>query len=147
MGVKKSVFVILLKPLIIYFLHARLQKKIWRIVYFAFNTPPPTNVTNMFGNWLNGVPKSDKDRIHIGVSALCWSIWLTRNDIIFNRSKGTNFLQVIFRAVHWIQQWAYLLPEVQRKDMDIGCNRLLMVAHDFYFLVTGWRHINRIANG
>jgi hypothetical protein len=37
----------------------------------------------MFGNWLNGTDKTDKARIHIGVSALRWSIWNCRNDIIF----------------------------------------------------------------
>jgi hypothetical protein len=50
------------------------------------------NITNMFGNWLNEVRKVNKDIIRIGVSALCWSIWRTQNDIIFNEQKGTNFL-------------------------------------------------------
>jgi hypothetical protein len=36
------------------------------MVYFTYNIPPPTNITNMFGNWLNGVDKTDKARIHIG---------------------------------------------------------------------------------
>jgi hypothetical protein len=48
---------------------------VWRMVYFTFNIPPPTNITNMFSNWLNGVDKTDKARMHIGVSALRWSIW------------------------------------------------------------------------
>jgi hypothetical protein len=37
----------------------------------------------MFGNWLNGVKKLEKARIRIGISAICWSIWTSRNDIIF----------------------------------------------------------------
>ena len=122
-------------------------KIVWRIVFCAFNILPPTNVTNMFGNWLNGVPKTDKDRIRIGVSALCWSIWITRNDMVFNKQNGTNFLQVIRRATHWIQLWAFLLPEDQREPMVTGCNRMLAVAQDFFFQATGWRHISRLANG
>ena len=98
----------------------------------------------MFGNCLNGVNKQDKDHIRIGISALCWSIWTSRNNILFNKQKGTNFLQVILRAAHWIQLWAYLLPEDQWDIMDIGCNRLLAVARDYYFQATGWRHIKRI---
>jgi hypothetical protein len=58
----------------------------WCMIYFTFNIPPPTNVTNMFGNWLNnGVDKNDKGRIRIDVSALYWSIWNYKNDIGFNR--------------------------------------------------------------
>jgi hypothetical protein len=34
--------------------------------------PPPTNISNMFNNWLNGTNKIDKSRIHIGVLDLCW---------------------------------------------------------------------------
>jgi hypothetical protein len=41
----------------------------------------------MFGNWLNGVNKNDKAYIWIGISAIYWSIWTYRNDIIFNKQK------------------------------------------------------------
>jgi hypothetical protein len=114
------------------------------MIYLTYNLPPPANVTNMFGNWLNGVNKQDKARIRIGISAVCWSIWTTRNGIIFNKQTGTNFLQVIRRATHWIQQWALLLPEDQRENMATGCNRLLTVTQDFFFQATGWRHTSRL---
>jgi hypothetical protein len=29
----------------------------WRIVHVTLNLPPPTNITNMFGNWLMGLTK------------------------------------------------------------------------------------------
>jgi hypothetical protein len=68
---------------------------VWHMVYFTYNIPPSRNITNIFGNWLNGVDKHDKARKRIGVSALCWSIWTCRNSIVFDKQKGTNFLQVI----------------------------------------------------
>jgi hypothetical protein len=116
---------------------------IWRMIYFAYNIPPPSNITNMFGNWLNGVDKTNKGRIRIGVSALCWAIWNRRNDIIFNQSKGTNFLQVINLMVHWIQLWSCLLPSNQQAAMVSGCNRLLMVTQAFYNRA-GWQHTRRL---
>jgi two-component response regulator (ARR-B family) len=125
------------------FISCPFAKIIWLMIYFAYNIPPPSNVTNMFGNWLNGVDKINKRRIRIGVSALCWSIWNCRNDIIFNRSKGSTFLQVIRLAVHWIQLWSCLLPSDQREPMDIGCTRLLTVAQDF-FSQAGWRRARRL---
>jgi hypothetical protein len=33
-----------------------------------------------------GVDRQSKARIHIGTSALCWSIWRCRNDIVFNKN-------------------------------------------------------------
>jgi hypothetical protein len=128
------------------FVYCPFVKIIWRMMYLTYNIPPPANITNMFGRWLNGVRKEDKQKIRIGVSALCWAIWRTRNDMIFNKQTGTNFLQVIRRAAHSIQQWVLLLPMEQREAMVIGCNRMLLVAQDFFFQATGWRHLNRIAN-
>jgi hypothetical protein len=95
------------------FISCPFARLIWRVVFAAYNIPPPSNITNLFGNWLNGTDKTNKDRIHIGVSALCWSIWNCKNDIIFNKKDSTNFLQVIHTMVHWIQLWRFLLPEDQ----------------------------------
>ena len=67
----------------------------WWIVKCAFNLDPPANMTNMFGNWLDGIPKLIKSLILVGVSALCWSIWLCRNDVVFDNKILTNPLQVI----------------------------------------------------
>jgi hypothetical protein len=98
---------------------------------------------NTFGNWLNGVPKKDKEHIRVGVCALFWAIWTVRNDFIFNKKNFPSFMQVIPLAIHWIHAWSYLQPEDVRKDMDIGCNRLAMVARDIYNQC-GWRSERRL---
>jgi hypothetical protein len=36
------------------------------MVNFTFDLPPPANITNMFGNWLNGVDRQSKAFIRIG---------------------------------------------------------------------------------
>jgi hypothetical protein len=113
------------------FISCPFTKMIWRIIYMAFNIPPPSNITNMFGNWLNGVAKKDKVHIRVGVCALLWAIWNVRNDYIFNRKSFPSFLQVVPLATHWIHMWSYLQPAEERQAMDIGCNRLATVARDF----------------
>ena len=125
------------------FISCPFDRLFWLIVNFAYDLPPLTNITNMFGNWLNGVDKSSKARIRIGVSALCWSIWRCRNDVIFNRSKKSNFLQVIHMVAHWVQLWAFLSPPDQRDTMATGCSHLLMVAHHI-FSQSSWQPLSRI---
>jgi two-component response regulator (ARR-B family) len=56
--------------------------------------------------------------------------------MVFDKQKGTNFVQVIRLAVHWIEQWSFLLPVDQWEPMVIGCNQLLTVAQHFYFQAT-----------
>ena len=121
------------------FISCALAKLIWRTINFTYDLPAPSNVTNMFGNWLNGVDRQSKDIIRIGVSALCWSIWRCRNDIIFNKKSNFHFLQVISMTVHWVQLWALLLPQEQRDVMASGCIRLQTVAQDI-LCRAGWQH-------
>ena len=78
----------------------------------------------MFDNWLNGLDRQSKAFIRIGVSALCWSIWRVRNNIIFNRKNSFHFLQVIHMVAHWVQLWALRSPKRQRDAMASGCIRL-----------------------
>ena len=125
------------------FISCPFAKLIWRVVFCTYNITPPVSVSNMFGNWLNGVDKKTKARIRIGVSAICWSIWNCRNNLVFNRKTNFHVLQVIHTAVHWIQLWAFLLPSDQRQLMDTGCTRLLLVAQEF-FSRQSWQHIRRL---
>jgi hypothetical protein len=65
------------------------------MIHFTYNIPPPANITNMFGNWLNRIDKDTKARIRMRVSAMYWAIWHCQNNIIFNKQTGFSFLQVI----------------------------------------------------
>jgi hypothetical protein len=93
---------------------------------------PPLNINNLFGNWLNGVSKSEKINLRVGTCAILWAIWHVRNEFIFNKSHFSLFLQVIPLAIHWIRMWSYLQSAECRLDMDIGYNRLATVAGDIY---------------
>jgi hypothetical protein len=52
---------------------------------------PSKNTTNLFGNWLKGIPKKDLAQIRVGVCVIFWAIWNTRNDFIFNKQKALIF--------------------------------------------------------
>jgi hypothetical protein len=127
------------------FFDCPLAKIIWRVIHMTFGLEPPKNVNNLFGNWLKGIPKKDLIQVRVGVCAIIWAIWNTRNDFIFNKPKKHSFMQVIPLATHWIRMWSYLQQEEQREAMDSGCNRLEMAARDL-FSRCGWRSHNRISN-
>jgi hypothetical protein len=67
-------------------------KIIWRIIHMMFGLSPPKNIKNLFGNWLKGIPKKDLIKIRVGVGAVIWTMWNTRNDFIFNKLKTSSFL-------------------------------------------------------
>jgi hypothetical protein len=73
---------------------------VWHIVHVTFSLTPPTNITNMFGNWLNGVNKKTKSQIRMEVCALSWAIWNLHNDIIFKKTRVVHSFHIIPMAIH-----------------------------------------------
>jgi hypothetical protein len=108
------------------FIYCKFAKLLRQVVNFTFNMPPPTNITNIFGNWLNGMANKTKAHIRIDVCALLWAIWNYRNDIIFDRATRVQFLHVINTTTYWINMWSYLFPKDQRVFMDTGCTRQMV---------------------
>jgi hypothetical protein len=98
-----------------------LTKIIWRIIHMTFGLAPPKNITNIFGNWLKRISKNDLIQIRVGVCAIIWAIWNTRNDWVFNK---LNFFFLAGYPIisHWIHMWSFLQQEEQREAMDSGCN-------------------------
>ena len=56
-----------------------------------------------------------KSLIFTDVSAVCWAMWLSRNDIVFDKVNPQPCLQILFRATYWIRFWALLQKE---EDMN-----------------------------
>jgi hypothetical protein len=57
----------------------------------------------MFDGWLLGVDKKKRKLILVGASAICWALWLSRNDMVFDKSPSTSYMQAIFRATYWLR--------------------------------------------
>jgi hypothetical protein len=54
----------------------------------------------LINGWLQGVDKDKRKLILVGASALCWALWLFRNDRDFDKSSSVSYMQVIFRATY-----------------------------------------------
>jgi hypothetical protein len=48
------------------FLSCSFARLVWRVVHFTYNIPPPTNVNNLFGNWLNEIDKKQRPKSEWG---------------------------------------------------------------------------------
>ena len=81
------------------FFQCKFARSTWSVIQIASNLYPPTSVANIFGHWLDGITNRFKTLIRVGAYALIWSLWLCRNDLVFN-DKNASPLQVIFRCTH-----------------------------------------------
>ena len=99
------------------------------------------SVSNMFGNWIQGISKDLKPLVLLGAAATYWSIWLCRNDIVFEKKKYPSPLRVIFLVIHQLHTWAILLkPDTQ--DLVVAASGYLaQVAKVIFFQTHGWHSI------
>ena len=105
------------------FFDCRMARLAWATVYAAWCIPKPRNFANMFGNWLNGLTKNLKQLVLVGAAALCWSVGLCRNTVIFYNKKFS-FLQVIYSTSYWLRMWAILQQPISQ-DMLIAASHFL----------------------
>jgi hypothetical protein len=112
----------------------------------AFNIAPPRNVRHLFGSWLDQFGGKLKRQALAGASAFCWAIWLSRNDVVFDKSLIKTFLQVLFRGTHWLRSWAQMERHDQDKEALVAaCHKMETIAMEF-FADHGWRFSNRICS-
>jgi hypothetical protein len=76
-----------------------------------------------------------KNLIITGVAALCWAIWISRNDLVFNKTPMVTYLQVLFRATHWLRFWGYLQRVEDQEIIKETCRRIEVASMQFFFLI------------
>jgi hypothetical protein len=115
------------------FIQCRFARSIWSVIQVASTLFPPCSITNIFGNWLNGIENRFKKHIRVGAIAFIWSLWLCRNDKVFN-DKNSSILQVIYRAIGTLRLWSSLQCLQDRDLYTEVCARLEATASDTFSL-------------
>jgi hypothetical protein len=106
-GCRKSIFYPQDETIKHLFFQCRFARSTWSIIQVASTLYPPRSIANIFGNWLNGIEHMFKKHIRVGAIAFIWSLWLCRNDKVFNE-KQSSILQVIYRGISALRLWSSL---------------------------------------
>lgn len=81
-----------------------------------------------------------KNLIVVGVAAIIWAIWKTRNKACFDKKLPNDPTDVIFSVCHWMDSWAILQKaEADRRRLLLGAKLLRQVANDIFCSKFGWR--------
>jgi len=80
------------------FFNCWVARFVWNLLIIAFNIIPPRSTTHMFGSWIRSFALGLRNQLMVGIAALCWALWLNRNDTVFQGSMANSYLQVIFRG-------------------------------------------------
>jgi hypothetical protein len=66
------------------FFECHFARSIWSIIQLGSTLYPPRRNASIFGYWLNGVDLRFKLLIRVGALAIIWSLWMCKNDNVFN---------------------------------------------------------------
>ena len=80
------------------FFDCHVAKFVWNAVFFSFGVQPPSSVSHMLGSWPRGFPLKLRKQLLVQATVMCWDLWLSRNNAVFNRLLPNSYLQVIFRG-------------------------------------------------
>jgi hypothetical protein len=109
---------------------------------YTFWNFTPTDINDLFIRWSKVATK--KYNSLLLTAALCWAIWITRNEVIFDKCRPKSFLQVLFRGTHWLRQWARLQRHDDLRDQLMTAGQHLETSALQFFSSNGWlstRHI------
>ena len=90
-----------------HFYQCKFARSIWTVIQIASNLYLPTSVSYKYGHWLDGIPNTFSMLIRVGAYTLLWSLWLCRDDCIFN-GKTSSPMKVIHLRTHWLRIWSTL---------------------------------------
>jgi hypothetical protein len=120
------------------FFKCQFARYVWSITQIGSTLYPPRSVAHLFGSWLNGVERRFKTFIRVGAIAIIWSLWLCRNDKVFN-DKNSSLMQVIYRSTATLRLWSPL-QRLEDRDLCMEVStRLENTAKEFIFQ-HGWQH-------
>jgi hypothetical protein len=78
------------------------------------------------GKWNGGILKR---QLLAGASVFYWTIWLSRNDVVFDKTSIKSFLYVLYRGTYWLHFWSRMKRNDQYKEMiHLACRKLETVA-------------------
>jgi len=125
------------------FFYCHVAKFVWSAVFFAFGVKALASVSNMLCSWLRGFSMKLRKQFLVGVAAMCWAIWLSRNDVVFNQKQPNSYLQVIFRGTHWARSWSQLAKEEEKVHVKSNCRVIEGLVMEL-FAKKGWNFRQRL---
>ena len=65
-------------------------------MFVLFGINPPRNTNHLFNSWSKLGGSNHNHLLLTGAMTFCWAIWITMNDVVFDKGHPKTFLRVLF---------------------------------------------------
>jgi hypothetical protein len=97
-----------------------LTKFLWGVIQLIFGFTKPQDIRHVYGGWSQIMDAKTKKIFVVGIGVMLWSIWLSRNNIVFN--KKTNFiLYADYVQGNSLDKNVGIIPKVRWSNGSLNC--------------------------
>lgn len=96
-----------------------------------------TSVQEICG-WIMSLRGKIGNVVVVGLAAIFWVVWETRNKACFENIFPYDPTSVIVQAAHWLDFWSGLQRQGLQGMQDRGAKMLLRVAAEVFSRKKGW---------
>lgn len=122
------------------FFECPLAHFLWNVIGCALNLKPILNKEQLFGSWLSNFNKHMKYLVMVGVAAVIWALWRTRNRACFEHVLPYDPIETVFLACNWTENWVVLQKlEANRRRLVLGARLIKQVASEVFSSRHSWR--------
>ena len=114
------------------FFECPLAKYIWSLVAHVLGATCRPTSFEQFWTWIYLVLKKGKKIYMVGLSAICWAIWLTRNNFSFEGKIIISPTEIICLASSFISYCAGFQKGNDKEALEIGAETLKQTALYFH---------------
>lgn len=123
------------------FFQCPLARYIWNVACCVFGFKNyPTSVQHLLGGWIKGFRKKDKCLIKVGVAAVMWALWKTRNNSCFRNMRPHDPVAVTNMIGNLVSSWAILQGKEGNRDaINWGAKLFMRLSREAFNATQGWR--------
>lgn len=101
---------------------------VWAVVVHAIGADNIPSSFDQCWKWCDNWLPESKQFHTVGIAAICWAIWKTRNAICFESKIVSNPITIICYASSLMCYWAGLFLEDDKEALVAGVNKMLAIA-------------------
>jgi hypothetical protein len=120
-------------------------KYVWSIIAFCFGAKVRPNSFTQYWVWINRFLPEGKQVFVVGLAAVCWSVWKTRNNVCFEEKRMKAPTEIICLICSTLIYWAGLQKGPVAEQMEQGAEALKKTALHFHHQVQMEGCDNRMA--
>ena len=118
---------------------------VWNVACCSFGFEArPLSVFHLYSDWLKLFLNKDRALVLVGVAAILWSIWKTRNEACFQGKRPDNLVTVTNLIGFWISPWAILQSnEGHREGLCWGAKLFKQASSEVFTAARVWQPANQ----